>query len=348
MAGEDKESVQEQACGCVVLASGKGTRFGGGKLHALFRGKPLIQWALSAVPAELTDRTVVVVGDETIRSLARRHGFRTVENNAPEQGISHSIQLGLAPLQEWCGRVLFLMADQPMLRTETIRNALRLSEEATDRIVALAWNGRRRNPCIFPAKFFPELMSLTGDQGGNAVAARHPSRLLLIEAPWEETEDIDDQETLARLSVQSELRIDPLYPEITMRLYMQIKCFGPGIAALLERVRELIGLGARIQINAGAIMGGAGNKVKKFCRQVMEEDLLHFIASDAHGIKYRYPNLGECAKYVTKKMGASYAEKIFRENPEHILDDARRVRKQREGRKNLIERAIAARSNKKT
>ena len=239
MAGEDKESVQEQACGCVVLASGKGTRFGGGKLHALFRGKPLIQWALSAVPAELTDRTVVVVGDETIRSLARRHGFRTVENNAPEQGISHSIQLGLAPLQEWCGRVLFLMADQPMLRTETIRNALRLSEEATDRIVALAWNGRRRNPCIFPAKFFPELMSLTGDQGGNAVAARHPSRLLLIEAPWEETEDIDDQETLARLSVQSELRIDPLYPEITMRLYMQSKCFGPGIAALLERVREL-------------------------------------------------------------------------------------------------------------
>lgn len=116
----------------------------------------------------------------------------------------------------------------------------------------------------------------------------------------------------------------------------------------LERVRELIGLGARIQINAGAIMGGAGNKVKKFCRQVMEEDLLHFIASDAHGIKYRYPNLGECAKYVTKKMGASYAEKIFRENPEHILDDARKVRKQREGRKNLIERAIAARSNKKT
>ena len=51
----------------------------------------------------------------------------------------------------------------------------------------------------------------------------------------------------------------------------------------------------------------------------MKEDCVHFIASDAHGTKYRKPNLGKCAKHVTKKMGKEYAERIFVKNPEKIL-----------------------------
>ena len=92
----------------------------------------------------------------------------------------------------------------------------------------------------------------------------------------------------------------------------------------IQKVRELVDLGAYIQMNAGAILGESGSPIRKFGRQVMEEDLLHFIASDAHGVKYRRPNLGACAKYVSKKMGHSYAEKIFCENPDHILKEARR------------------------
>ena len=38
--------------GCVVLAAGNAVRFGRNKLAEDFRGKPLIQWALEAVPAD--------------------------------------------------------------------------------------------------------------------------------------------------------------------------------------------------------------------------------------------------------------------------------------------------------
>lgn len=92
----------------------------------------------------------------------------------------------------------------------------------------------------------------------------------------------------------------------------------------IQKVRELVDLGAYIQMNAGAILGESGSPIRKFGRQVMEEDLLHFIASDAHGVKYRRPNLGACAKYVSKKMGQPYAEKIFCGNPDYILREARR------------------------
>lgn len=93
------------------------------------------------------------------------------------------------------------------------------------------------------------------------------------------------------------------------------------------RIEELIDLGAYIQINAGAVLGEGGSKIKKFCRQIMEEDLVHFIASDAHGARYRKPNLGTCAEYISKKMGRAYAEKIFCENPVYILEDARKMAK---------------------
>ena len=104
----------------------------------------------------------------------------------------------------------------------------------------------------------------------------------------------------------------------------------PCLREELQRVEELIELGAYIQINAGAVLGEGGGKIKRFCRQVMEEDLVHFIASDAHGSRYRKPNLGTCANYVLKKMGRPYAEKIFCENPAYILEDARKKAKIRE------------------
>lgn len=94
----------------------------------------------------------------------------------------------------------------------------------------------------------------------------------------------------------------------------------------MDRVEELVRLGAYIQCNASAVMGDAGTQLKKYCRRVMEADLLHFIGSDAHGVRYRTPNLGPCAKYVSKKMGQSYAEKIFWRNPCNILREAKEIK----------------------
>ena len=69
----------------------------------------------------------------------------------------------------------------------------------SENIVGLGHNGVRGNPCLFPARFFPELLSLEGDVGGSAVIKRHLDDLLLFEAPETELCDVDTKEALEAL-----------------------------------------------------------------------------------------------------------------------------------------------------
>ena len=45
--------------------------------------------------------------------------------------------------------------------------------------------------------------------------------------------------------------------------------------------------GALSQLTAGSLTGYFGKKIKKFSEQLIEADLTHFIASDAHNVRNR-------------------------------------------------------------
>lgn len=184
--------------GCVVMAAGNASRFGENKLARAFGGKPLIRRALEAVPAEAFAQVAVVTRFPEVAALAAGFGFLAVENAHPEWGVSHTIHLGLDALSG-CDGILFQVADQPLLRRETVARAAALFREDPERIVALSHGGVRGNPCLFPARFFPELMALTGDRGGSGVIRRHPEALLLLETAEEELWDVDTPQALEAL-----------------------------------------------------------------------------------------------------------------------------------------------------
>lgn len=194
--------------GCVVLAAGNAVRFGGDKLSAVLGGRTLLERALDAVPAEEFSRVVVIaraggkpVPENTpVPELARRYGFSVLYNPRPELGISGSVRLGTAALMERCDGILFQTADQPLLRRETVRELARLWRRNPSRIAALSHRGVRGNPCVFPARFFPELLALSGDRGGSAVIRRHRSELVLLDAAAEELLDADTPSELAKLA----------------------------------------------------------------------------------------------------------------------------------------------------
>ena len=185
--------------GCVLMAAGFGRRFGGNKLTAeLGCGETLIDRALSTIPADKLDRVVVVTQYPQVEELAKKYGFPSLFNSHPERGQSESIRIGLAALQD-CDAVLFQVADQPKLQKETVAQLIDFAEQHPDRIVGLGHNGRRGNPCLFPARFFPELMALTGDHGGRSVILAHEEDLLLMEVPSTQLIDIDTPEQLEKL-----------------------------------------------------------------------------------------------------------------------------------------------------
>ena len=184
--------------GCVVMAAGNARRFGENKLAARLEGESLISRTLRSVPASLFSAVVVVTQYPEIMALAGEFGFAARHNPHPDWGISHTIALGLTALRD-CDGVLFLVSDQPLLRRESVAKLVTLWRSQPDKIAALGHGGVRGNPCLFPARFFPELMALTEDRGGSSVIRRHEEDLVLLEADASELYDVDTVQALEAL-----------------------------------------------------------------------------------------------------------------------------------------------------
>ena len=185
--------------GCIIMAAGSSSRFGANKLLQEFHGKPLCQWAMEVVPADLFTDRVVVTGYEPVMEQADARGFRVVCNYESYLGISFTICLGLQTMLH-CDGVLFLTADQPLLTEETIRSLVQAFHNRPDAIHAAAHNGQRGNPCLFPRSMFGQLMALQGDTGGAAVIKSHPELLQLLEVPAVELADCDTVQALEALA----------------------------------------------------------------------------------------------------------------------------------------------------
>jgi len=94
----------------------------------------------------------------------------------------------------------------------------------------------------------------------------------------------------------------------------------PMVTDKLEKLEELIRLGAKLQVSSGAVIGQHGFGARLFTRKLLKKHMVHFIGSDTHDTKDRKPNLDLCATYVAKKMGETYAREIFIDNPRCIFE----------------------------
>ena len=189
--------------GCLIMAAGNASRFGENKLTASFAGKSLFSLALAAIPADTFARVTVVSQYPALLQEAEQAGFHAIRNDRPDDGISRTIRLGTEAMAD-CAGILYMVADQPLLRQETVLRIVQDWRQHPGCIVGAAHNGHRGNPCLFPARFFPELLALEGDCGGNLVIKRHTEDYLPVELAPEELRDCDTPQELAALRMQAE------------------------------------------------------------------------------------------------------------------------------------------------
>lgn len=91
----------------------------------------------------------------------------------------------------------------------------------------------------------------------------------------------------------------------------------------LKKLQEWVEAGCYLQITASSILGRFGNTAREFCQQLIKENLVHFVASDAHDTKHRpTSSLKEAFEWVAQQYGESYATRLFVTNPKAALAGA--------------------------
>ena len=126
--------------GCIVMAAGMSSRFGGNKLAQEWQGKSLIRHALEAVPTDRLSAVMVVTQYPEVVALAKEFFFTPIVNSHPEYGQSHTIHLGVKALDA-CDALLFQVADQPLLRRESVAELIDFYRRNPGHIVGLGHGG---------------------------------------------------------------------------------------------------------------------------------------------------------------------------------------------------------------
>ena len=80
---------------------------------------------------------------------------------------------------------------------------------------------------------------------------------------------------------------------------------------------RLVKNGALTQITAASLCGGFGKNIKRFTQQLIEANLTHFIASDAHNVTTRSCKMAQAIELLEKKCGSGTVY-YFTENA-HLL-----------------------------
>ncbi|WP_028273561.1 tyrosine-protein phosphatase [Atopococcus tabaci] len=71
-----------------------------------------------------------------------------------------------------------------------------------------------------------------------------------------------------------------------------------------EKLKEFIEKGALSQLTAASYTGGFGKTIKKLSYQLIEANLVHFIASDAHNVTNRLFHMQEAHDLLAKEFGS--------------------------------------------
>lgn len=194
----------------IVLAGGRASRFGGDKLSAELRGRPLLHHAILAV-ATVSDEVVVVVGSDGARpSLPSGSAVRVrvVRDAVADRGPLAGLDAGLAAARG--GLAILVGGDQPSLVPALLDELLLWLDSAAGSrrldAVVLAEDGRMRplpaalrvstvRPAV-SAMLEGEVLSLMGLFERLRVGTLEPERWRLLDPHGASLRDVDTPEDL--------------------------------------------------------------------------------------------------------------------------------------------------------
>lgn len=87
-----------------------------------------------------------------------------------------------------------------------------------------------------------------------------------------------------------------------------------------ERFYQLVSMGVLGQMDTGSITGQFGKRVQQAARVMLENGLIHFIASDCHNTRNRLPGMSAAVATTAEIVGEEYANAIANHNPSAVVE----------------------------
>lgn len=194
----------------LLLAAGQSLRMGEvNKLLADIDGAPMVRRVAETLAASKTSGPpVVVTGHEAARVREALAGLDATFAHNPDyaDGLSASLRRGLAVLTD-SGQgeegdydgVLVCLADMPDVTAADIDRLVAAFDPEDGRAIVVPTNrGKRGNPVLWGARFFPRIAALSGDVGGRRLIGENAEWVCEVPVGGDGVlRDIDTAETLA-------------------------------------------------------------------------------------------------------------------------------------------------------
>lgn len=188
-----------RATAAIILAAGSSSRMGSGrhKLLLPLDDRPVLAHVIDATLGSQARPIIIVLGHQAsevrlqIKPYTTHPDITLVDNTDYLQGMSTSMRKGVQVLLSQgykkqafpyqVDSVLIVLGDQPMITSQVIDTLIIAYRTTGKRIIAPLYDGKRGSPVLFEVSLFPELMEVTGDEGGRAILERHRQEVELIE-----------------------------------------------------------------------------------------------------------------------------------------------------------------------
>jgi molybdenum cofactor cytidylyltransferase len=195
--------------GLILLAAGGSSRLGRPKQLLDYEGQPLLRRAVETALASQCFPVIVVLGAEAEACAAMLEGLggslRLVVNADWKEGLSSSIRTGLTVLEKENSHIaaaILSVADQPHLTAGLLDSLIEHHRFTGKKIIAAQYAGVPGPPALFDLSLFPQLKTLSGDEGARRVLQENPGEVVLVPFPAGSL-DVDTPEDYEKLRLQS-------------------------------------------------------------------------------------------------------------------------------------------------
>jgi molybdenum cofactor cytidylyltransferase len=187
----------------ILLAAGTSSRMGRNKLLFELEGESLVRRMARRALEGGVDPLIVVLGHEAERTGRELEGlpYRTVLNPDYEQGITSSLQAGVAAVPAEAEAAVVMLSDMPHVTAEMIAGLIAGYREGEAPLVISDYEGVHAPPMLYDRALFAELQAMAEGSGcGRQVVKRHRHEAEVLAWPASALADVDVPEDYEKIS----------------------------------------------------------------------------------------------------------------------------------------------------